>query len=107
MEGSLFLTLITLAMTYFCFGRTALCLFYSCSSVENLSYDFNLWIMKDYGVKESWNKLFNIQSTDLYPITPKYGFSYCEVRPKNHMANGLNIIWIITKSTCLVFTRVR
>ncbi|XP_055814521.1 F-box/kelch-repeat protein At3g06240-like [Solanum dulcamara] len=47
--------------------------------VHQWKYNFNLWVMKDYGVKESWNKLFNIQSTDLYPITPKYWFSDGEV----------------------------
>ncbi|KAG5574051.1 hypothetical protein H5410_063817 [Solanum commersonii] len=42
-------------------------------------YNFNLWVMKDYGVEESWIKLFNIPSTDLRPISPKYWFSDGEV----------------------------
>ncbi|XP_059285779.1 F-box/kelch-repeat protein At3g06240-like [Lycium ferocissimum] len=35
---------------------------------------FKLWVMKDYGVKESWNQVFTVQGTGLYSIIPKYGF---------------------------------
>ncbi|PHU06220.1 hypothetical protein BC332_27042 [Capsicum chinense] len=41
-------------------------------------HTFKLWILKDYDVKESWNRLFTIQGTDLYSI-PKYKFSDGEV----------------------------
>ncbi|KAK4725728.1 hypothetical protein R3W88_030645 [Solanum pinnatisectum] len=51
---------------------------YSTHAHKN-KYNFNLWVMKDYGVEESWNKLFNLQSTNLYPISPKYCFSDGEV----------------------------
>ncbi|PHT26629.1 hypothetical protein CQW23_33764 [Capsicum baccatum] len=41
-------------------------------------HTFKLWILKDYDVKESWNRLFTIQGTDHYSI-PKYKFSDGEV----------------------------
>ncbi|PHU01663.1 hypothetical protein BC332_31450 [Capsicum chinense] len=41
-------------------------------------HTFKLWILKDYDVKKSWNRLFTIQGTDLYSI-PKYKFSDGEV----------------------------
>ncbi|PHT32922.1 hypothetical protein CQW23_29259 [Capsicum baccatum] len=41
-------------------------------------HTFKLWILKDYDVKESWNRLFTIQGIDLYSI-PKYKFSDSEV----------------------------
>ncbi|KAM3289056.1 hypothetical protein P3S67_017343 [Capsicum chacoense] len=41
-------------------------------------HTFKLWILKDYDVEESWNRLFTIQGTDLYSI-PKYKFSDGEV----------------------------
>ncbi|PHT39310.1 hypothetical protein CQW23_22883 [Capsicum baccatum] len=46
---------------------------------EQWKYTFNLCIMKDYGVKESWNRFFTIQSTDLYSLVPEYRFSDGEV----------------------------
>ncbi|KAF3657056.1 hypothetical protein T459_28634 [Capsicum annuum] len=33
---------------------------------------FKLWVMKDYGVKESWTELFNIREPDVYFVVPKY-----------------------------------
>ncbi|XP_016473768.1 F-box/kelch-repeat protein At3g06240 [Nicotiana tabacum] len=36
---------------------------------------FSLWAMKDYGVKESWMKLFSITSIGFRDITPIYKFS--------------------------------
>ncbi|KAM3269744.1 hypothetical protein P3S67_029650 [Capsicum chacoense] len=47
--------------------------------IHHREYTFKLWVMNEYGVKESWNQLFPIQSTDLYSITPKYMFSDGEV----------------------------
>ncbi|KAF3614257.1 putative pentatricopeptide repeat-containing protein-like [Capsicum annuum] len=41
-------------------------------------HTFKLWILKDYDVKESWNRLLTIQGTDLYSIQ-KYKFSDGEV----------------------------
>ncbi|KAL3351125.1 hypothetical protein AABB24_019628 [Solanum stoloniferum] len=38
-------------------------------------YTFKLSVMKDYGIKESWILLFDIQGTDLHSIIPKYKFS--------------------------------
>ncbi|XP_060171009.1 F-box/kelch-repeat protein At3g06240-like [Lycium barbarum] len=40
---------------------------------------YTLWVMKDYGVKESWYQLFTKQGTDGYSIIPKYRFSDGEV----------------------------
>ncbi|PHT29264.1 hypothetical protein CQW23_31136 [Capsicum baccatum] len=47
--------------------------------IHHWEYTFKLWVMNEYGVKESWNQLFTIQSTDLYSITLKYMFSDGEV----------------------------
>ncbi|KAM3327538.1 F-box protein like [Capsicum galapagoense] len=47
--------------------------------IHHREYTFKLWVMNEYGVKESWSQLFTIQSTDLYSITPKYMFSDGEV----------------------------
>ncbi|PHT28448.1 hypothetical protein CQW23_31961 [Capsicum baccatum] len=49
------------------------------TSIHHREYTFKLWVMNEYGVKESWNQLFTIRSTDLYSITPKYMFSDGEV----------------------------
>ncbi|KAM3249738.1 hypothetical protein P3L10_011508 [Capsicum annuum] len=57
--------------------RDILC-FYS-TRIDHGKYNFKLWVMNEYGVKESWNQLFTIQSTDLYSVTPKYMFSDGEV----------------------------
>ncbi|KAF3657739.1 putative pentatricopeptide repeat-containing protein-like [Capsicum annuum] len=46
---------------------------------DQWKYIFNVWIMKDYGVKESWNRFFTIQSADLYSLVPEYRFSDGEV----------------------------
>ncbi|XP_059294870.1 F-box/kelch-repeat protein At3g23880-like [Lycium ferocissimum] len=40
---------------------------------------FKLWVMKDYGVKESWTELFTIRGTDLSLAVPKYRFADGEV----------------------------
>ncbi|PHT98307.1 hypothetical protein BC332_32776 [Capsicum chinense] len=41
--------------------------------------NFNLWVMKDYGMKESWTKLFSIQSHGEGIMAPIYRFSNDEV----------------------------
>ncbi|XP_055827273.1 uncharacterized protein LOC129895570 [Solanum dulcamara] len=38
---------------------------------------FKIWVMKDYGVKESWTELFNIQGTGLYSVVPNFRSSTC------------------------------
>lgn len=43
---------------------------------------FDLWVMKDYGVKESWIKLFTMADAripSIIPIIPKYMFANGEV----------------------------
>ncbi|XP_060182750.1 F-box/kelch-repeat protein At3g06240-like [Lycium barbarum] len=40
---------------------------------------FMLWVMKDYGVKESWTELFTIRETSIYPVRPIYRFGNGEV----------------------------
>ncbi|XP_009593369.2 F-box protein CPR1-like [Nicotiana tomentosiformis] len=40
---------------------------------------FSFWLMKDYGVKESWTKLFTIRDTEIYLAIPKYRFADGEV----------------------------
>ncbi|XP_060214842.1 F-box protein CPR1-like [Lycium barbarum] len=40
---------------------------------------FKLWVMKDYGVKESWTELFTIQETQLLSATPICRFTDGEV----------------------------
>ncbi|KAF3637816.1 putative pentatricopeptide repeat-containing protein-like [Capsicum annuum] len=74
---------------------------------DQWKYTFNLWIVKDYGIKESWTRFFTIQSTDLYSLVPEYRFSDGEVllrckhfdrcgyifkQPKNHLVFGLNLV---------------
>lgn len=38
-----------------------------------------LWVMKEYGVGESWTELFTIRETHLYKAIPKYWFANGEV----------------------------
>ncbi|XP_059280934.1 F-box/kelch-repeat protein At3g23880-like isoform X1 [Lycium ferocissimum] len=40
---------------------------------------FKLWVMKDYGVKESWTEVFTLQEAHLCSIVPKYRFADGEV----------------------------
>ncbi|PHT97524.1 hypothetical protein BC332_33548 [Capsicum chinense] len=56
-----------------------LCVYSTCIHIHLREYSFKLSVMNEYDVKESWNQLFTIQSTDLYSITPKYMFSDGEV----------------------------
>ncbi|PHT91718.1 hypothetical protein T459_06831 [Capsicum annuum] len=56
--------------------RGMLCLF------NNNTIIFNLWIMKEYGVQESWTKLLTISSNGASFILPKYRFS-----------NGETLLW--------------
>ncbi|KAK4739728.1 hypothetical protein R3W88_003425 [Solanum pinnatisectum] len=41
--------------------------------------DFSLWVMKKYGIEDSWMKLFTIPSVECHKIVPKYAFSDDEV----------------------------
>ncbi|XP_060171010.1 uncharacterized protein LOC132601987 [Lycium barbarum] len=59
-------------------------------------YPFKLWVMKDYGVKESWNQLFTIQGNDLYSITPKYRFSDGDVLL--HCIHLIGAIFILSRN---------
>ncbi|XP_049375488.1 F-box/kelch-repeat protein At3g06240-like [Solanum verrucosum] len=53
------------------------------------NYNFKFWVLKDYGVKEPWNQLFNIRSTYLYAIIPEYMFSDGEVLLRcRHLGRG-------------------
>ncbi|XP_069145301.1 F-box/kelch-repeat protein At3g23880-like isoform X4 [Solanum lycopersicum] len=41
---------------------------------------FNLWVMKDYGVRESWTNFIKIRDTDLFlSARPVYMFADCQV----------------------------
>ncbi|KAF3649468.1 hypothetical protein FXO37_18958, partial [Capsicum annuum] len=40
---------------------------------------FKLWVMRDYGVKESWTILVSIQDSNLYSVRPRYRFGDGEV----------------------------
>ncbi|XP_059298238.1 F-box protein CPR1-like [Lycium ferocissimum] len=40
---------------------------------------FKLWVLKDYGVKESWNALFSIEDPQLVFAVPKYRFAEGEM----------------------------
>ncbi|KAM3270995.1 F-box/kelch-repeat protein like [Capsicum chacoense] len=40
---------------------------------------FKLWVMRDYGVKESWTILVSIQDSILYSVRPRYRFGDGEV----------------------------
>ncbi|XP_069144928.1 F-box/kelch-repeat protein At3g23880 isoform X2 [Solanum lycopersicum] len=41
---------------------------------------FNLWVMKDYGVRESWTSFIKIRDTDLFlSARPVYMFADCQV----------------------------
>nr|XP_016480412.1 PREDICTED: F-box protein CPR30-like [Nicotiana tabacum] len=50
-----------------------LCVYYTDERI------FNLWVMKDYGVKESWTKLFVVPNNGILRIIPVYMFSDGEV----------------------------
>ncbi|KAM3288189.1 hypothetical protein P3S67_021619 [Capsicum chacoense] len=40
---------------------------------------FKLWVLKDYGVGESWIALFVIDASDILRAVPKYSFADGEV----------------------------
>ncbi|PHT30922.1 hypothetical protein CQW23_27259 [Capsicum baccatum] len=48
--------------------------FYSTANYQGEG-TFNLWVMRDYGIKESWTNLYTIRDTDLYSARPKYRFA--------------------------------
>uniref|UniRef100_M1D9B8 F-box family protein n=1 Tax=Solanum tuberosum TaxID=4113 RepID=M1D9B8_SOLTU len=50
-----------------------------CKGRETGLDTFKLWVMKDYGVKESWTKLFTIRKTHIFLVTPIYMFADGEV----------------------------
>nr|XP_016448362.1 PREDICTED: F-box protein CPR30-like [Nicotiana tabacum] len=53
--------------------RGKLCVYYTDERI------FNLWVMKDYGVKESWTKFFVVPNNGIKRIIPIYMFSDGEV----------------------------
>ncbi|XP_059315620.1 F-box protein CPR1-like [Lycium ferocissimum] len=50
-----------------------LCFSSTCKFHEEAT--FKLWAMKEYGVKESWTELFNINVPGLYVAKPRYRFA--------------------------------
>ncbi|KAM3222989.1 F-box/kelch-repeat protein like [Capsicum annuum] len=54
-----------------------LCAYCTCRDTE--ADTFKLWIMKDYGVKESWTKLFTMREAHLLFAAPRYMFVDGEV----------------------------
>ncbi|KAM3322667.1 hypothetical protein P3S67_003818 [Capsicum chacoense] len=66
---------------------------------DQWKYTFNVWIMKDYGVKESWNRFFTIQSADLYSLIPEYRFSDGEVLLRCKHFDGCGYLFNTTKES--------
>ncbi|KAG5573030.1 hypothetical protein H5410_062796 [Solanum commersonii] len=50
-----------------------------CNGQEGGLNTFKLWVMKDYGVKESWTKLFTIRKTHIFFVIPVDMFADGEV----------------------------
>ncbi|WMV57392.1 hypothetical protein MTR67_050777 [Solanum verrucosum] len=50
-----------------------------CNGREGGMDTFKLWVMKDYGVKESWTKLYTIRKTHIFLVIPIYMFADGEV----------------------------
>ncbi|KAG5621683.1 hypothetical protein H5410_006901 [Solanum commersonii] len=46
---------------------------------NNNEITFNLWIIKEYGVQDSWTKLLTLPSNGANSIVPIYSFSYGKV----------------------------
>ncbi|XP_009622437.1 F-box/kelch-repeat protein At3g06240-like [Nicotiana tomentosiformis] len=55
-----------------------LCSYSSCIDVRGEG-TFRIWVMKDYGVNESWIKLYTIRDGMFYSSIPKYRFADGEV----------------------------
>ncbi|XP_050229399.1 F-box protein CPR1-like [Mercurialis annua] len=62
---------------------TWLCL---CANYGNQGLDFDVWVMKEYGVKESWTKLFSI------PFATFMNLGIREMRPLGYSENGSQIL---------------
>ncbi|OIT06114.1 f-boxkelch-repeat protein [Nicotiana attenuata] len=54
---------------------------------------FRIWVMKDYGVKESWIKLYTIRDNMFYSSIPKYRFADGEVLLYETNARRLRFGW--------------
>ncbi|KAF3621560.1 putative F-box protein CPR30-like [Capsicum annuum] len=77
-----------------------------CAYARYMSQTFRFWVMKDYGIKESWTELFTIQVAGFLLVIPKYRFSdgdcysAAEIwlfvlslgHPKDHLDYVLNLI---------------
>ncbi|KAM3289112.1 F-box protein CPR1-like [Capsicum chacoense] len=74
---------------------------------DQRKYAFNLWIMKDYGVKESWNRFFTIQSTYLYSLVPEYRFSDGEVLLRCKHFDRCGYIFKTTKESSVFWPQSR
>ncbi|XP_049406324.1 F-box/kelch-repeat protein At3g06240-like [Solanum stenotomum] len=61
--------------------RGMLCFHYTYNYWEmGMDCTFKLWIMNDYGVRESWTNFIKIRDTNLFhSARPKYMFANCEV----------------------------
>lgn len=45
----------------------------------NFAIDITMWVMNEYGIEESWTKVYNIETSVNslgYPISPRYGFCW-------------------------------
>lgn len=78
-------------------GVLADCLCVLCDYfMDDCVVHFDMWVMKEYGVKESWNKLISIKRCDLsedcHPVLRPIGYSKCGRRVLLGQANQL-LLW--------------
>ncbi|XP_059294699.1 F-box protein CPR1-like [Lycium ferocissimum] len=69
---------------------------YSADTDTERQYTFKSWLMKDYGVKESWTELITIQDNGISLATPKYRFTNGEVLLRCVDAKG-RIVFMTSK----------
>lgn len=88
------------------------CLCVLCDYImDNSLVHFDMWVMKEYGVKESWNKLISIKRCDLsrdcHPLLRPIGYSKCGRRVLLGQANQL-LLWydLESKSVSYPVTKV-
>lgn len=59
---------------------------------------FKLWVMKEYGVKESWTELYTIQLDSIsHSFTPKYRFADGEVLLCHRCLNRVGYVFSTSK----------
>ncbi|KAI3465626.1 hypothetical protein Pfo_022289 [Paulownia fortunei] len=61
-----------------------------CVFLNYMPTAFVLWMMKDYGVEESWTKIYDIDYSCIPPITPKHRL----LKPLYLYENGEVLIWV-------------